>query len=219
MSDASAKPLTGRSSANWAGVLLLLTAAATAVMVFARVAADADEPTMAESLRAIPDSRALFSLSAVARLVSGVTLIAASWYLLRARSSPGSWTTAPAAYLLCLSGVCTAVSGAAAIILAAGASTGEPPAILESAYHARWVMGKVGFSIAGLALVAGFRPQWGITGSPRFLAVASAVLGAGMLFIWWDAATVVHRAVGILFLVWLLAVGTTLAKRTADTTE
>ena len=65
---------------------------------------DADEPTMAESLRAIPESRALFSLSAVARLVSGVTLIAAAWYLLRARSSPASWTTAPAASLLCLSG-------------------------------------------------------------------------------------------------------------------
>ena len=129
MSDASSKPPTRRSSAKWAGVLLLLTAAATAVMVFARVAADVDEPTMAESLRAIPESRALFSLSAVARLVSGVTLIAAGWYLLRARSSPASWTTAPAAYLLCMSGVCTTVSGAAAIILAAGASTGEQSAL------------------------------------------------------------------------------------------
>ena len=157
MSDASSKPPTRRSSAKWVGALLLLTAAATAVMVFARVAADVDEPTMAESLRAIPESRALFSLSAVARLVSGVTLLAAAWYLLRARSSPASWTTAPAAYLLCLSGVCTTVSGAAAIIMAAGASTGEPTALLESAYHARWVMGKVGFSLAGLALVAGVR--------------------------------------------------------------
>ena len=92
MSDASSKPPTRRSSAKWVGALLLLTAAATAVMVFARVAADVDEPTMAESLRAIPESRALFSLSAVARLVSGVTLLAAGWYLLRARSSPGSWT-------------------------------------------------------------------------------------------------------------------------------
>ena len=169
-------------------------------MVFARVAADVDEPTMAESLRAIPDSRALFSLSAVARLVSGVTLIAAAWYLLRARSSPGSWTAAPVAFLLCMSGVCTTVSGVAAIIMAVGATTGEPTAFLESAYHARWLMGKVGFSLAGLALVAGVQPQWAITGSPRTLAVASAVLGAGMLFIWWDAATVVHRAVGILFL-------------------
>ena len=40
-----------------------------------------------------------------------------------------------------------------------------------------------------------------------------------MLFIWWDAATAVHRAVGILFLIWLLAVGATLAKRTANTRE
>ena len=188
-------------------------------MVVARVSADVDEPTMAESLRAIPDSRALFSVSAVARLVSGVTLIAAARYLLRARSSPASWTTAPVASLLCLSGVCTAVSGAAGIVMAAGATSGEPPALLESAYHARWFMGKVGFSLAGMALVAGVRPQWAITGSSRLLAVASAVLGAGMLFIWWDAATVVHRAVGILFLIWLLAVGSTLAKRTGGTRE
>ena len=188
-------------------------------MVVARVSADVDEPTMAESLRAIPDSRTLFSLAAFARLVSGVTLLAAGWFLLRARSSPGSWTTAPVAYLLCLSGVCTTLSGVAAIIMAVGASTGEQSVFLESAYHVRWAMGKVGFSLAGLALVVGVRPQWAITASPRFLAVTSAVLGAAMLFIWWDAATVVHRAVGILFLIWLLAVGTTLAKRTAGTTE
>ena len=219
MSDAAAKPPTVSSAAKWAGVLLLLTAAATAVMVFARVSADVDEPTMAESLRAIPDSRALFSVSAVARLVSGVTLIAAAWYLLRTRSSSASWTTSPAASLLCLSGVCTTLSGAAAIVMATGASTGEQPAFLELAYHVRWATGKIGFSLAGLTLVAGVRPQWAITGSPRFLAVASAVLGAGMLFIWWDAATVVHRAVGILFLFWLLAVGTALARRSADTTK
>ena len=188
-------------------------------MVATRVAADVDEPTMAESLRAIPDSRALFSLSTVARLLSGLTLLAAAWYLLRARSSPTSWTTAPVAGLLCLSGVCTTLSGVAAIAMAAGASTSEQPSFLELAYHARWAMGKVGFSLAGLAHVAGVWPQWAITGSPRFLAVASAVLGAAMLFIWWDAVTVVHRAVGILFLIWLLAVGSTLAKRTAGTRE
>ena len=188
-------------------------------MVVARVSADVDEPTMAESLRAIPESRALFSLSTVARLLSGLTLLVAGWFLLRARSSPESWTTAPVAYLLGLSGVCTTLSGVAAIIMAVGASPGEQSAFLESAYHVRWAMGEVGFSLAGLALVAGVRPRWAITGSPRFLAVASAVLGAAMLFIWWDVATVVHRAVGILFLIWLLAVGTTLAKRTADTTE
>ena len=188
-------------------------------MVATRVAADVDEPTMAESLRAIPESRALFSLSVVARLLSGLTLLAAGWFLLRTRPSSASWTTAPVAYLLSLSGVCTTLSGVAAIVMAAGASAGEPPAFLESAYHVRWAMSKVGFSLAGLALVAGVRPQWAITDSPRFLAVASAVLGAAMLFIWWDAATAVHRAVGILFLIWLLAVGSTLAKRTAGTRE
>ena len=150
MSDASSKPPTRRSSAKWAGVLLLLTAAATAVMVFARVAADVDEPTMAESLRAIPESRALFSLSAVARLVSGVTLIAAGWYLLRARSSPASWTTAPVAFLLCMSGVCTTVSGVAAIILAVGAIHGRAAGVAGVGVPRSMVHGK-GRVLAGWA--------------------------------------------------------------------
>ena len=175
---------------------------------------------MAESLRAISDSRALFSLSAVARLVSGVTLIAGGWYLLRARSSPGSWTAAPAAYLLCLSGVCTTVSGVAAIIMAVGATTGEPTAFLESAYHARWLMGKVGFSLAGLALVAGVQGSMGnhgVTAHP-----GSRVGGPGR----WNAVHLVGRQrpsytapSAFCSLVWLLAVGTALAKRSTDTSE
>ena len=41
----------------------------------------------------------------------------------------------------------------------------------------------------------------------RATAVVDAVLGVAMLFIWLDAATVVHRATGIAFLIWLIVVG------------
>ena len=75
--DSTRQPMetpTGRpkdSAARRAGLFLLLTAAATVVMVYARVSADADQPTLLESLRAIAASEAMYSLSGAARLISG----------------------------------------------------------------------------------------------------------------------------------------------------
>ena len=65
------------------GVLLLLTAVATVVMVYARVASDTDQATLSESLRAVAENPAMYGLFGVARLVSGITLLAAGWFLLR----------------------------------------------------------------------------------------------------------------------------------------
>ena len=48
----------GAAAARKAGALLILTAAASLVAVGARVSADADQPTLAESLAAISESRA-----------------------------------------------------------------------------------------------------------------------------------------------------------------
>ena len=60
-------------SARLAEAFLLLTATATVVMAFTRVAADADQETLLESLRAVDQNRGLFSSSGAARLVSGGT--------------------------------------------------------------------------------------------------------------------------------------------------
>ena len=72
-----------------AGVLLLLTAAATAVMVVLRVAGDTDQATLIESLRAIAEDRGLFGAGGAARFVSGVTLLAAALALSRMGTSVG----------------------------------------------------------------------------------------------------------------------------------
>ena len=69
------------SAAHRAGLFLLLTAAATVVMVFARVAADADKDTLLESLHAILVNRAMYNISGGARLISGVTLLAGALFL------------------------------------------------------------------------------------------------------------------------------------------
>ena len=62
--------------ARWGGVMMLLTAAITVVMVYARVASDADQATLLESLRSVAEHRGMYSLFSGARVVSGVTLAA-----------------------------------------------------------------------------------------------------------------------------------------------
>ena len=79
-------------TARIAGLFLLASAAATVATVITRVAADADQPTMAESLGAVADGRAMYAASAAARCISGVALIAAAWLLTRTwiiRKPPG----------------------------------------------------------------------------------------------------------------------------------
>ena len=77
----------------------------------------------------------------------------------------------------------------------------------EWLFGVRWITGSLGFTLAGLALVALAPVQWRMGGILRITAVVDAVLGVAMLFIWLDAATAVHRVTGIAFLVWLILVG------------
>ena len=105
-------------SARMGGGLLLLTAAATAVMVFTRVTADADQDTLLESLRAVEENRVLYGISGVARLLSGVALFAAAWLLLRTWIIRDRWASPVVPYLFALSGVSTVLSGASAIVIA-----------------------------------------------------------------------------------------------------
>ena len=206
-------------AARRAGVWLLLTAAATAIMVVARVSSDTDQATIAESLRSVVENRELFGLTALARLASGVTLLVAGWYMLKAGASHGHGANAAAAYLFMVSGGLTVVSGAAATVIALHPSLDagvEAPAVAEAAYHVRWVMGKAGFSVAGIALVFAAFAQWSSGSIVRYVAPISAVLGFAMQFIWWDAATVVHRAVGMLFLAWVVVVGAALIRGALD---
>ncbi len=196
-----------------AGLLLLLTAAATVVMVFARVSADADQPDLLESIRAIAANKAMYSVSGAARLGSGLTLIAAAWFLWRTWIVRERFGTPIAPLLLAVSGVFTAVSGVCALALAASAPAASEAAALsavdastEAIASVRWVAGKLGFAAAGLALLAAAQRQWTAGGALRRFAPGSLALGIGMQFIWVDAATIVHRISGIAFVLWLIAI-------------
>ena len=81
----------------------------------------------------------------------------------------------------------------------------------DTLFAVRWVAGTLGFTLAGLVLVTLAPVQWRMGGLLRGSAVVGAVLGVAMLFIWLDAATVVHRITGIAFLIWLILAGLWLA--------
>ena len=193
-----------------AGVLLLLTAAATVVMVALRVAGDTDQATLIESLRAIAEDRVVYGAGGAARLVSGVTLLAAAWTLSRMGFSLGGLDPSFLWYMFGASGIVTAVSGACTVLLAAyhlpDASVAIP-AWVEATATLRWMTGKAGFAAAGVALVVGAVYQWRVGGNLRKAVVASAVIGLAMQFIWIDAATIIHRITGPAFFIWLVATG------------
>ena len=208
-------------SARMGGACLLLTAAATAVMVFTRVTADADQDTLLESLRAVEENRALYGISGVARLLSGMALFAAAWLLLRTWIIRDRWASPVVPYLFALSGVCTVLSGACAIVIAVypapeisvvnGVASGEVAEPVEVLEGLRWITGKIAFAAAGLAVMVAARYQWQVGGTLRWIAPGSLVIGVAMQFIWVDSATILHPIIGTAFFLWLLAVGTMLA--------
>ena len=196
-----------------AGFFLLLTALATAISVPTRLAADADLPNLDESLAAIGAAKMAYGTGGAARMVGGLALVAAAvplWRLIRDYNTRAGAATA---LFFIASGLASMVSGAAAVALAVTAPTDlAPPEMVvlpeeELAFAIRSTAGAVGFTLAGLALIALGPLRWQMGGVLRTTAVVDIVLGVAMLFIWLDAATVVHRITGIVFLIWLIVFG------------
>ena len=201
----------GDPAARNAGLLLIATALVTLLMVVARVAADADQATLEESLAAIAESRWAYGLSGAARFVSGLTLIAgalallATWIIRQRRATP----LVP--WLFGISGIFTAVSGLGAVALAVVATNSpDPGAFTEITAYLRWFTGKIGFTAAGLALLVAARYQWMAGGALQFISPLSVIIGAAMLLIWVDALTYLHRFSGVAFVLWLVAIGSML---------
>ena len=200
--------------ARMAGVFLLLTAAATVAMVGLRVAGDTDQATLIESLRAIAEDRGTYAAGGAARFISGVTLLVAAWGLSRTGTFRNGLGAPVVSYLFGAAGIITAVSGACAVLLAAyhlPEASVAIPAWVEATATLRWLTGKVGFALAGAALIVGAWRQWRAGETLMKAALASAAIGVAMQLIWIDPATIMHRIVGVAFFLWLIAVGTMLA--------
>ena len=195
-------------------MLLLLTAGASAVSVVSRLSANADYPTLVESLAAISESRGLYGMGGVGRLVSGLTLIGGAWFLSRTWIIRERLGTPLVPVLFGFSGVFTAVSGVCAAALAVSAPSATDIAALDSIGGSidtiaslRWLTGKIGFAAAGLALIVAARCQWKAGGGLRVVSPISAAIGTAMQFVWIDAATKLHPISGAFFFIWLVVIG------------
>ena len=181
-------------------------------------AAEVAQLAMAEKLAAIADSTTAYAIGGAARFVGGLTLMVAGVALWRSMGSVHPLAVGAACALLVASGIASAVSGASAVSLAAMASEPQRTVVLtpgvttvgateDALFTVRWFTGALGFVLAGLALVAMAPAHWRMGGLLYAVAVVDIVLGIAMLFIWVDAATIVHRISGIAFLIWLIVVG------------
>lgn len=202
------------------GLMLILTAVATVVAVVGRVWADADHETLADSLAAIAESRGLYGLGGAGRVLSGVTLIAAGWFLFDSERDNRRARSAVVPLLFAVSGAFTACSGALAVGLAAAPAEWMDVARLEgvalghqeATIGLRWFTGAAGFALAGIALIVIARRQRSAGGTLGRIAPASALLGLAIQFVWLDAATVMHIVTGTFFVAWLAVGGRMLLK-------
>ena len=214
--DSTARP--PDSAARNAGMLLLATAIVTVVAVVGRVAADADQDTFEHSMTYIAVNSSLYGIGGAARAISGVTLIAGAWFLMRTWIIRERLGTPLVPAIFVVSGLFTLVSGGCAVVLALFAPDvsdtsilAKPEQWLEPVAYARWLTGKIGFAAAGLALIVAARYQWMVGGTLRYIAPVSVIVGLAMQFIWVDSATVMHPIIGTAFFLWLMAIGFMLA--------
>lgn len=212
------------SAIRISGLLLLLTAAATAVSVMIRLSSSMEPlPDSPIQLPIILDT-GQYAVAGAARVISGLGLLAAAIFLRLTLRDGQPVAAGIATTLLELSGAVTAISGACMLALTAGipesaasrvylypATAWQHQVWIDPVNQARWIAGKVGFTLAGLGLIALGPVQWRIGGLLKASAVADVIIGVAMLFIWVDAATVMHRVSGIAFLVWLVVSGVWLA--------
>ena len=199
------------------GLLLLIAAVATAVSVMTRLNSSMEPLAGSPIQLPIILDTGQYVIAGAARTLSGLALLGAAAYLWFALRGSQPQAMGIAAGLLVLSGAVTAISGAAMLALAGGipqAADGsatltawDAPGWVEPADAVRWIAGKVGFTLAGLGLIALGPVQWRIGGLLKVSAVADVIIGVAMLFIWVDAATVMHRVSGIAFLLWLIVSG------------
>ena len=135
-----------------------MTALATAISVPTRLAADADLPTLEESLAAIASAKLAYGTGGVARMVGGLTLVAAALPLWRSMSTYHTVATGAVTVFLVLSGIASMVSGAAALALAVTAPTDVvPPGVGSSARGGGGIRhplgcGHIGIHAGGLGL-------------------------------------------------------------------
>ena len=74
----------------------------------------------------------------------------------------------------------------------------------EQYYYYRDLARNIGNSLIGLALILLGPTQWRSGGIMKPLALSGTIIGVALILVWWDAATMLHRASSAGFIIWLV---------------
>ena len=181
--------------ATTAGLLLIVSAIAAVAMVWTRLQADIDQPTFEETLAAIDQNTIWYSWHGTARAFFGVSLIIAAAFIKPAMFLARGWQLRLSSIVLNLGGIAMIVSGVLVIFISLldRRSTSKVSTITARSRKYRQHLYRFGHHPAEMAI--GFHEASGLL---------APFVGIGMILVWIDAATILHRISGTGFLIWLL---------------
>ena len=186
-----------------AGLLLIFAAIAAVAMVWTRLQADIDQPTFEETLAAIDQNTLWYTWHGLARTFFGALLIVVAAFIGLAMFLARGWQLRLSSILLNLGGIAMIVSGVLVIFISTVYWTDAYD--VESFDHYREIAGSIGNTFIGLAIILLSVVQWRLGGFMKPVALLAPFVGIGMILVWIDAATILHRISGTGFLIWLLA--------------
>ena len=201
---ANPEPQKGQSfNAIAAGFLLILAAITAVAMVWIRLQADIDQPTFEETLAAIDQNTLWYTWHGLARTFFGASLIIVAVFIKPAMFLARGWQLRLSSIVLNLGGIAMIVSGVLVIFISTVYWTDAYD--VESFDHYREIAGSIGNTLIGLAIILLTVVQWRLGGFMKSVALLAPFVGIGMILVWIDAATILHRISGTGFLIWLLA--------------
>ena len=186
-----------------AGLLLIVSATAAAAMVWTRLQADIDQPTFGETLAAIDQNTLWYTWHGMARTFFGALLIIAAAFIRPAMLLARGWQLQMSSILLNLGGIAMITSGV--LVLFISTVYWADAYDVESFDHYREIAGSIGNTFIGLAIILLTVVQWRLGRFMKPVAAIAPFVGIGMILVWIDAATILHRISGTDFLIWLLA--------------
>ena len=186
-----------------AGFLLILAAIAAVAMVWTRLQADIDQPTFEETLAAIDQNTIWYSWHGTARAFFGVSLIIAAAFIKPAMFLARGWQLRLSSVVLNLGGIAMITSGVIVLFISTVYWTDAYD--VETFDHYREIAGSIGNTFIGLAIILLTVVQWRLGRFMKPVAAIAPFVGIGMILVWIDAATILHRISGTGFLIWLLA--------------
>ena len=195
-----------------AGWIFLFAAAAGGVMAWAKFQSNTDLATIEESFRAIDMNSTLFLWHGVARISFGAAVIVSMYFVRRALILVDCRAFNVSSVLSICAGGAMILSGACAVALPGAIVSNEAFGVMEpeSLHTGRWILGSFAYAVLGLGIASLGRVQWNLPGLMKPYAVFGVVLGAAMMFVWWDADTALHALTATGLLVWFIITATIL---------